>query len=225
MKAYTLKIRGGVTLDSHGKQAGKGALIQEELSGTLGVSQDQYLFQPIGVDSYNLTTTGNVGRCLSTSGGDLNEHIPCVIAFEPGTLEREGGHIYENKSGAIRAKPGDNQMTVAYSIENHPNDSRVQFSKDGKVQALTSRMGTGGGNVPMILQSKGCYWDGSQVCGTLTAHNANGAQRMPDKENFTCVIQHKGGVYPTKAGSLMASGYNKLGTQEAMNDLYVVIKK
>ena len=45
----------------------------------------------------------------------------------------------------------------------------------------------------MILQSKGCYWDGSQVCGTLTAHNANGAQRMPDKENFTCVIQHKGG--------------------------------
>ena len=76
----------------------------------------------------------------------------------------------------------------------------------------------------MILQSKGCYWDGSQVCGTLTAHNANGAQRMPDKENFTCVIQHKGGVYPTKTGALMASGYNKLGTQEAMNDLYVVEK-
>lgn len=158
MKAYTLKIRGGISVDSYGKKAGKGALVQEELSGTLGVSQDQYLFQPIGVDSYNLTVTGEVGRCLSTSSGGLNEHIPIVI-----------------------------------SIENHPNDSRVQFSKDGKVQALTSRMGTGGGNVPMILQSKGCYWDGSQVCGTLTAHNANGAQRMPDKENFTCVIQHKGG--------------------------------
>ena len=186
MKAYTLKIRGGVSVDSYGKKAGKGALVQEEISGTLGVSQDQYLFQPIGVDSYNLTTTGNVGRCLSTSGGGLNEHIPCVIAFEPGILEREGGHIYEDKSGTIRAKPGDNQMTVAYgvdtynqvaeeglmqtirtngggdcipkvvySIENHPNDSRVQFSKDGKVQALTSRMGTGGGNVPMILLGKG----------------------------------------------------------------------
>lgn len=40
----TLKIRGGVDIDSHGKQAGKGALIQWEKSATLGVSQDQFLF-------------------------------------------------------------------------------------------------------------------------------------------------------------------------------------
>jgi site-specific DNA-cytosine methylase len=32
------------------------------------------------------------------------------------------------------------------------------------------------------------YWDGSQVCGTLTANNAGGSQRMPDKENFNCVV-------------------------------------
>ena len=31
-------------------------------------------------------------------------------------------------------------------------------------------------------------WDGSQTAPTLTSHNANGAQRMPDKENFNCVI-------------------------------------
>ena len=40
----TLKIRGGVEVDSHGRRAGKGALIQWEMSGTLGVSQDQTLF-------------------------------------------------------------------------------------------------------------------------------------------------------------------------------------
>ena len=45
--AYTLKIRSGVSVDSHGKAAGKGALIQKNLSATLGVSQDQYLFQPV----------------------------------------------------------------------------------------------------------------------------------------------------------------------------------
>lgn len=28
----------------------------------------------------------------------------------------------------------------------------------------------------------------SSTCGTLTANNANGGQRMPDKENFNCVI-------------------------------------
>ena len=40
----TLKIRGGVDRDCYGKKAGKGALIQWELSGTLGVAQDQTLF-------------------------------------------------------------------------------------------------------------------------------------------------------------------------------------
>ena len=42
--AATLKIRGGAERDRYGKKAGKGALIQWELSGTLGVSQDQTLF-------------------------------------------------------------------------------------------------------------------------------------------------------------------------------------
>lgn len=35
-------------------------------------------------------------------------------------------------------------------IENHPADSRISLADDGKVQALTERMGTGGGNVPLI---------------------------------------------------------------------------
>lgn len=36
-------------------------------------------------------------------------------------------------------------------LENHPNDSRVKISEDDVFQALTSRMGTGGGNVPMVM--------------------------------------------------------------------------
>ena len=38
-----MKIRGGCERDSKGKRAGKGALVQWELSATLGVSQDQTL--------------------------------------------------------------------------------------------------------------------------------------------------------------------------------------
>ena len=41
---------------------------------------------------------------------------------------------------------------VICSIENHPADSRVNIDESGKVQTLTSRMGTGGGNVPMVLE-------------------------------------------------------------------------
>ena len=42
-------------------------------------------------------------------------------------------------------------LEPVYSVENHPNDSRVGINEDGIVQALTTRMGTGGGNVPMVL--------------------------------------------------------------------------
>ena len=37
------------------------------------------------------------------------------------------------------------------AIENHPNDSRVKIREDDISQTLSSRMGTGGGNVPMVL--------------------------------------------------------------------------
>ena len=71
-------------MDSKGQKAGKGPLIAEEISNTLGTSQDQYLFQPI-------------------------------------------------------------------ALESHPNDSRVKIDDSGSIQTLTSRMGTGGGNVPMVM--------------------------------------------------------------------------
>lgn len=44
VRSCTLKVRGGSERDCYGKKAGKGALIQWEKSGTLGVSQDQTLF-------------------------------------------------------------------------------------------------------------------------------------------------------------------------------------
>lgn len=34
-----------------------------------------------------------------------------------------------------------------------------------------------------------CNWDGGQISPTLTRNNADGCQRMPDKDNFNCVIQ------------------------------------
>ena len=36
--------------------------------------------------------------------------------------------------------------------------------------------------------SRAITWDGGEVCFTLTANNAGGNQRMPDKDNFSCII-------------------------------------
>jgi DNA (cytosine-5)-methyltransferase 1 len=95
----------------------------------------------------------------------------------------------------------------------------VEIEEDGKVQTLSSRMGTGGNKVPLVMKircgceggGKGaliqedksatlacyidqtifvpCHWDGKQITGALTTKNAGGNQRMPDKDNFNCVIQ------------------------------------
>lgn len=37
-------------------------------------------------------------------------------------------------------------------LEHHPNDSRVRIVDDGICQTLSQRMGTGGGNVPLVIE-------------------------------------------------------------------------
>ena len=36
-------------------------------------------------------------------------------------------------------------------LENHPADSRLKIIVDDTCQTLSGRMGTGGGNVPMVM--------------------------------------------------------------------------
>ena len=36
-------------------------------------------------------------------------------------------------------------------LEHHPNDSRLRIVEDGVCQTLIQRMGTGGGNVPLVM--------------------------------------------------------------------------
>ena len=286
---YTLKIRSGVSVDSYGKAAGKGALIQKNLSATLGVSQDQYLFQPIGADPYNGDLTGDKSATLGVNCGistgrngvieqlvlddqggsqitvrkdgkaptlraEMHGNVPCVmesagfcpeqsaktrgIGYEeetsptlragvtPGVVcgfqrQLSGVEVQENVAPTILAAAGESgnnkpcvvygvdvynqtltgdkaktlnsaasdadhvpcavyavdqgggksqanvseelsptltcthggEPAVCYSVENHPNDSRVKIDESGKVQALTGRMGTGGGNVPMVMET------------------------------------------------------------------------
>ena len=40
------------------------------------------------------------------------------------------------------------------NLEYHPADSRIRIADDEICQTLTSRMGTGGGNIPLILYVK-----------------------------------------------------------------------
>lgn len=105
----------------------------------------------VGLDVYNLAFTGEVAASLTASmckGASSTGPSLCIpVTLEPGIASREGGHIYEGRMAVVRP--------MAYSIENHPADSRVNIDPAGKGLNLTSRMGTGGGNVPMVMESVG----------------------------------------------------------------------
>ena len=78
-------------------------------------------------------------------------HQPCVLeaagfCTEHSANARSIGYE-EERSPTLRA----GVVPAAIALENHPADSRVKISEDGKVQTLTSRCGTGGGNVPLVM--------------------------------------------------------------------------
>ena len=104
------------------------------------------------------------GSCMSvtkdlTATLRAEEHGHQPVVFEPGAASRVGGHFDVNMAGTLRACMGDNQLAVM--VENHPADSRVKIDESGKVQTLTSRMGTGGNNVPLTLKIRsGCEGGG-----------------------------------------------------------------
>ena len=225
-----------------------------------------------GFDGYNGSVTGDVeatlgincGMSLGRNGVVLNDqggsrmgvtkdkvaalraeahHPPCVMAAgfntEHSAQSRSIGYE-EETSPTIRA----GKVPAAVALENHPTDSRVKIAEDGKVQTLTSRMGTGGGNVPLLMKirsgceggGKGpliqkdksatlacnndqtlfepCNWDGGQISPTLTKQNAGGNQRMPDKDNFNCVIQRTFGICAKDSNSMKSSNPNS-GIYEA----------
>lgn len=53
----------------------------------------------------------------------------------------------------IRNIPRSNTHKVYVNLEYHPHDSRIRVACDDICQTLTNRMGTGGNNVPLILEA------------------------------------------------------------------------
>lgn len=178
-------------------------------------------------------STGRNGIVLNDQGGnrmDVTDEVTATLraeAHHPPVVMEAAGFCTEHFSKS-RSIGYEEEMSptlragvvpAAVALENHPTDSRVKISEDGKVQTLTSRMGTGGNNVPLVMKirsgceggGKGpliqenksatlscnndqtlfepCGWDGRQVSPTLTKQNAGDNQRMPDKNHFNCVLQ------------------------------------
>jgi DNA (cytosine-5)-methyltransferase 1 len=66
------------------------------------------------------------------------------------------------------------ELMVAHAVENHPADGRVGIDATGKGLNLASRMGTGGGDVPMVMETY------QRVTGPLMANSHPGSYTGQD---------------------------------------------
>lgn len=193
---YTLKVRCGK------EGGGKGALTQTDKSATLATNNDQYLFQPIcmatqqgGAEIRTDDKAPTVTAAAGMSGN--NQPIVALIDSIGGQAERgwEGETAPTLKATHYKSAP-----CVAYAVENHPADSRVDIDESGKVQTLTSRMGTGGGNVPLVMEPKPVYClQGNGIDRADTA-SCNGKGWKEDTSYTLNTIDRPAVVYCTDVG-------------------------
>ena len=149
--------------------------------------------------------------CVMESAGFCTEHSAksrtigyeeeCSPTLRAGTVPAA---VYENHSQDTRyTGPLDVAPTVSSTYGMGGNNQPFVVS-DNAPYTMKIRSGCeGGGKGPLIQENKSatlscsndqtlfepCGWDGGQVSPTLTKQNAGGSQRMPDKDNFTCVLQ------------------------------------
>lgn len=163
-------------------------------------------------------TPRDVGKGINTA-----DKKRC-IAFEPGILKRKGGHYTEDKANTLRAQMGDNQLAVA--IENHPAGSYAKISKDNVCQTLTARMGTGGGNVPLVLTSEKTICINGEVASKGEKAYANGMGWSDDisytlttkDRHAVCYFENDYSNYKESevGGTLKASGGALAGGSETI---------
>lgn len=82
-------------------------------------------------------------------------------------------------------------------------------------ETVQAQYGTGGNNTPIVVENAQTIF-GQEVAGTLVSSMTTPVGSTQDKN----VIVTE--TYQKTTGALCASGYDKLGTQEATNDMYVV---
>ena len=156
--SYAVRIRGGCD------GGGKGALVQEDKSGTLGTGNDQTIFclQGNGIDradtagcngkgwrediSYTLNTIDRTAVCAG-----VNNHAIFCMATQQGGAELRTDDQSPTLTAAA-GMSGNNQPVVALDMS-HACDVIRECGE--VVPSLQARMGTGGNQVPPTHQMQG----------------------------------------------------------------------
>ena len=106
---------------------------------------------------------------------------------EESRTERQSSSTDAQGCLGVHDSTGESISSVVYSIENHPSDGRMNIDESGKVQTLTSRIGTGGGNGPMVMvEGLDCY--NQQMTGGKTTCLRS---KSADTDHIPCVVMDR----------------------------------
>ena len=170
--------------DFAGRRAGKILFESEGLSGYSAQSlrswQETACRAGKGAPATSLCLNDQGGNRMDVSEDVTNtlraeaHHPPCVMENKDNSgAFRTGKHsagfctehsaksrtigYEEEKSPTLRA----GTVPAAVALDNHPIDSRIKVSENGVFETPTSRMGTGGNNVPLVMKIRsGCEGGG-----------------------------------------------------------------
>ena len=178
--SYAVQIRGGCD------GGGKGALVQEDKSGTLGTGNDQTIFCMATQQGGAELRTDDRSPTLTASAGMSGNNQPVVCAgFKLGNSEQARSIGYaEEQSPTLNAECGGNKPAVVALDMSHACD--VIRDCGEVVPSLQARMGTGGNQVPLTYQ---------QTTGTLSPGAHAGSYNGQDAYNDMLVVSSE--ISPT----------------------------
>lgn len=147
--SYAVRIRGGCD------GGGKGALVQEDKSGTLGTGNDQTIFCMATQQGGAEVRGDDRAPTLTASAGMSGNNQPVVCAgFKLGNSEQARSIGYaEEQLPTLNAECGGNKPAVVALDMSHACD--VIRDCGEVVPSLQARMGTGGNQVPLTYQMQG----------------------------------------------------------------------
>ena len=175
-----------------------------------GGTAHEILFESEGLSGYSAEgfrswqrAAGSFTPCVGAAGFDgYNGSLTYDTTATPGV----NCGMSTGRNGIVLNDQGGNNVPLVMKIrsgcEGGGNGALIQENKSATLSC---------NNDQTLFEP--CGWDGGQVSPTLTKQNAGGSQRMPDKGNFTCVLQPFGISY--KDSNAMKSDNPHSGIYEA----------
>ena len=152
----------------------------------------------------SIEEAGELEVLPSIRGGEGGNQKPVVYDGS----RRYGYEPFGDVSETVQAQygtGGNNTQIVVEPTMIEMTSTKNTIIEDGTCPTLTARMGTGGNQVNAVCMDVGFFQTNEEKAGALLARQ----YKDPPV------------TYQNRTGALMASGYEKLGTQEAANDMYV----